>query len=263
MFFTLSKVFWFLADPANMLLAMLCLGAALMWTGWRNFGRRLIGLAALLALATAILPVGAFMLVKLENRFPIVTELPGRVDGVISIGGVANQFITMDRGQISLNGSVERLTEFAALGRRYPKARLVFSGGSGNLLRQEIKEADVLGPFLESLGLEPGRVIFENQSRNTFENAVKTKEAVNPGPGETWVLITSAFHMPRSVGVFRKAGWRVIPYPVDFGFERDEALKFSFSLGSGLGRLRAGLHEWLGLVFYWLSGKSEDFFPMP
>jgi uncharacterized SAM-binding protein YcdF (DUF218 family) len=263
MFFILSKVFWFVVAPANLLLLLVCLAAVLSWTRWRRTRRWVIGLAACLGLAFATLPVGQQMLLTLENRFPVVTDLPARVDGIITLGGVVNQFVTRARGQVALGGSVERITEFAALAHRFPDAKLVFTGGSGNLFRQDVKEADVLRPFLDFLGLDMDRVVLENESRNTHENAVLTRKLLDPAPGETWIVITSAFHMPRTVGSFREAGWTIIPYPVDFKFAGDEGFDLSFNLGSGMAWLNGGLHEWLGLVFYWLTGKSDAIFPGP
>lgn len=263
MFFSLSKIFWFIANPANVLLLLLCAGAALSWTRWQRHSRRLITLAAVLGLCVAILPLGGKMLLTLENRFPTLQVLPERVDGIITLGGVINPFVTKARGQVALGGFVERLTEFAALGKRYPDAKMIFTGGSGNLFRQDVKEANVLAPLLATLGLGERRVILEDRSRNTFENAEFTFELAAPKAGETWLLITSAFHMPRAVGCFRKAGWKILPYPVDFQFEGNEDMGFSFHLGIGLARLGRGIHEWLGLIFYRLSGKTPSFFPGP
>ena len=155
------------------------------------------------------------------------------------------------------------MVRMAALARRYPKAKLVFSGGSGRLGRQDIKEADVLAPFLDILGVTPKRVVYERMSRNTYENARLTYDLVKPKQGENWVLITSAFHMPRSVGSFRKAGWTVIPYPVDYKFTGKEEFNLSFDFAAGLGGLASGSHEWLGLLFYRLTGKTDAFFPAP
>ncbi len=263
MFFTLSKFFWFIVEPSNVILLLISVGALMIFSPWWRAGRVLVSLAAISALGLAILPIGNISLVELENRFPVAVKLPPRVDGIIALGGVASQFVTRSRGQISLGGAVERLTEFASLSRRYPDAKLVFTGGSGYVFRQDIKEADVLGPFFKSLGMDVGRIIFENRSRNTFENAVNTFELVKPGADETWILITSAFHMPRAFGTFRKAGWNIIPYPVDFYFEGNEMFSLSFNLGAGMSRFAAALHEWLGLAFYRLTGKSDVFFPAP
>ena len=263
MFFIVSKVAWFLVNPGNLLAIVLGLGAWLLWTRWRRAGRWLVSLAVIAALAMATLPLGARLFLPLENRFPVARDLPERIDGIIALGGVVDQFVTVARGQVALGGAVERLTEFAALARRYPDARLVFTSGSGDLVRQDVKEADVLRPFFDVLGLDADRIVFENQSRNTYENAVVTLELVKPDSGETWILVTSAFHMPRAVGCFRRAGWRVIPYPVDFNFTGDEIYEVSFDLVSGIGSFAGGLHEWLGLTFYWLTGKTDAFFPAP
>ena len=263
MFFIVSKVAWFIVNPGNLLLIVLGLGGCLLWTRWRRAGRWLVSLAVLAALAMATLPLGTRLYLPLENRFPVAGDLPERIDGIIALGGVVDQFVTVARGQVALGGTAERLTEFAALARRYPDARLVFTGGSGDLVRQGVKEADVLRPFFDVLGLDAERILFENQSRNTYENAVVTFGLVKPKPGERWILVTSAFHMPRAVGCFRRVGWRVIPYPVDFNFEGDETFELAFDLAGGINAFAGGLHEWLGLTFYWLTGKTDTFFPAP
>jgi len=159
--------------------------------------------------AVAILPIGDWLMIPLESRFPLMRSFPARVDGIVVLGGIVDQYTTKATGQLSLGDGVERLTEFSALAKRYPNARLVFTGGSASLTDQDVKEADMLAPFLSDLGLDPKRVIFENRARNTFENVSLSKALVNPAKGESWILITSARHMPRSVGVFRKAGFLI------------------------------------------------------
>ncbi len=263
MFFSATKIINFILSPGSLFLALLCLGVVLIWTPWRRFGRRLITVTVVVILLAAVLPFGAWFTAPLENRFPVVRRLPERIDGIIALGGVVNQYVTRARGQLSLGSAVERLTEFAVLARRYPAARLVYSGGSGDLFRQDVKEADVLAPFLKTIGLDPARVMLEDRSRNTLENATETYKLVRPRKGENWVLITSAIHMPRAVGVFRKAGWRVIPYPVDFRSTGEEPFKLSFNMLSGLGGLTSGLYYWAGMAFYRLTGKMDSFFPGP
>jgi len=263
MFFYLSKVFWFFADPGNVLLIMLCLGALLVFRRRDKLGRRLLALVAVVSFILAVVPIGRNLLIVLENRFPVVQTLPDKVDGIIVLGGVVNEVISRARGQLSIGGSVERLTEFAALSKKFPYAKLLFTSGSGKLLTQNIKEADVVGPLLASLGVDMSRVQFENQSRNTYENAVMSKQLINPSPDETWVLITSAFHMPRAVGIFRKLGWQVLPYPVDFNYKGETLYAPTFDFLGGVGYLSSAIHEWLGLVFYWLTDKTESLFPGP
>lgn len=263
MFFYLSKILWFFADPGNLLLIALCLGAVLVYRRRDWIGRRLVSLAALLAIVATVVPIGSNLMIVLENRFPIPGEPPENIDGIVVLGGVVNELVTRARGQVSIGGSIERLTEFAALSKQYPKAKLVFTGGSGKLLSQDVKEGDAVGPLLRQLGVDPDRLLIDNQSRNTFENAAMTLELAKPHPDETWLLITSAFHMPRSVGVFRKAGWNIIPYPVDFYYTGEPVFVPGFSFLGGLNALSSATHEWLGLIFYWLTGKTDSLFPGP
>lgn len=263
MFFILSKVLWWVTEPSNALLLLLCLGTVLLWTKWPRLGRLAVTAAAVFALAVAVSPIATVTLAMLENRFPIVEEPPAKVDGIIVLGGVVDPYITAGQGQIAIDGEAERITEFIQLAMRYPEARLVFTGGSGQLLRPKPKEADVALELIARLGIDPERLEIENRSRNTHENVVFSKEMIDPKPGETWLLITSAFHMPRSVGCFRQAGWPVLPYPVDFKLTGEGVLAPPFSLGGGLERFSTALHEWLGLTFYRLTGRTDTWWPGP
>ena len=262
-FFYMSKFFWVFFEPAQFFFIFLCLGAVLLWSRWRRAGRWLITLLAVAALAVATLPIGVQLSLMLENRFPAVTEPPERIDGIITLGGILDQFVTKQRGQISFGGGADRLAQFSRLAQRYPDAKLVFTGGSGRALRQDVKEADYIKPVMDLLGVEADRIIVENQSRNTYENAVAAFNLVKPKPGETWILITSAFHMPRTVGCFRKVGWRVFPYPVDYRLQGDENWELGFSFITGLAQLSHALHEWVGLIAYRLMGKTDILFPGP
>lgn len=259
--FTFSKIFLILADPGVVVPAVLSLGSILLLTRWRKAGTWLVGLSTAVILVLSVLPVGDFMIARLENRFPVVHQLPKPFDGIIVLGGTINQFMTRARGQPALSDGAERLTEFVALARAHPDARLVFTGGSGALTRQDVKEAEAARLFFAQMGLDTKRVVFESRSRNTFENAVYTKELVKPEPGERWVLITSAMHMPRAVGTFRKAGWSTIPYPVDYRTNWPVAYSLGFHLTSGLAAFQTGLREWMGLAAYRMMGRTDELFP--
>ena len=187
--------------------------------------------------------------------------MPDRVDGIVVLGGVVDQFLSEARGQTVIGGAVERITVSARLARQYPDARIVYSGGSGALGRQELKEASYVKPVFAQLGVTSSRLIIEDQSRNTAENATLTKELVKPAPEETWILVTSAFHMPRALGVFRRAGWSVIPYPVDYSTEPDQGFRLTGSLMAGFISFGVSLREWIGLVAYRLTDRTDAFFP--
>ena len=263
MFFVLSKTLSFFLDPANVLFLALASGVGLLWTRYKRLARWWLTATVLLTGFLTVVPMGRFLMNILENRFEPARALPNDVEGVIVLGGVIDQFLSRNRGVVTVNGAVERLTAFADLAERYPDAKLVFTGGSGALTDQSLKEADFAAPVLLRMGVALDRVIFESQSRNTAENASMTREILASAPRGTWILVTSAFHMPRAVGVFRENGWQVFPYPVDYVTRREVRPILQVGLRSGLNSLAAAAHEWTGLTFYWLTGRTNDFFPGP
>ena len=155
------------------------------------------------------------------------------------------------------------MIEFVHLARLYPEARLVFSGGSGLVQEQDLKEAEVARLLFERLGIDGARVVYEDRSRNTWENAVFSKQLVSPDPDERWLLVTSAIHMPRAVGIFRRIGWPVIPYPVDFALVSEAPPVVSLDLLDGLLLLNAATCEYLGLLAYRLLDRTSALFPAP
>ena len=261
MFFSLSKIFWFIFDPGNILVFVLLFVSVMLWLGKRTLVKWSMLVVMLFVLLVSIFPIGGKLLVVLENRFPRVDKVPENIKGIIVLGGVVNQFLSADRGVVSVGSSVERVIYFCKLAKEYPDIKLVFTGGSGNLFDQSLKEAEFVAPLMSQLGLDPSRVIFESKSRNTWENAVYSKNIINPSADELWLLITSAFHVPRSVGAFRKAGWNVMAYPVDYNTLSNSRYQLGFNFRSGINGLAFGIHEWIGLTAYWLSGRSSEFFP--
>lgn len=265
MFFTLSKVFWIVAEPGNALTLLLLIGAALSFARRPVLalsGRGLVLAVALAMLAVALTPLSLWVARPLENRFP-TPALPERVDGIIMLGGAVNPILSTDRHEASVNDAAERIFAFVDLARRYPQAKLVFSGGSGSLLRQDLKEDASLRQALEEVGFDPNRVMFENQSRNTWENAVNSKVLAVPRPGETWILVTSAMHMPRSVGIFRQVDWPVLPYPVDYRTVSRGQGGLAIAFDGRLTLLTLAVREWIGLVVYRCTRQSADLFPAP
>jgi uncharacterized SAM-binding protein YcdF (DUF218 family) len=263
MSFVLSKLVWALVRPGNLLAMMLILGQVLQFRNRAaacRLGKRLTSAVVLLVAALTLLPLGQVTLRPLEERFP-QPELPTRIDGIILLGGSVHTEMTADRGQPVLNGAAERIMEFVALARRYPDARLLFTGGSGFVFSGSLRETDVIRHILDGLGFDISRIAFERESRNTYENALFSRPLVNPQPGETWLLITSAAHMPRSVGIFRHAGWPVLAYPVDYRSTR--ALTWSPDLLSGLDTFNESLREWVGLAAYRLMDRTDSWFPGP
>src|SRR5262249_52451134 len=131
--YILGQAVWFGAQPGNLLVVVIILGALLLFTPWRGLGLVLLVLAALVGLAIACLPVGDWLLRPLEEQFPPLSDLPPKVDGIIMLGGAVNTVITESRNQPTVNDHAERFMAFADLARRYPNAKLVFSGGGPEL----------------------------------------------------------------------------------------------------------------------------------
>jgi uncharacterized SAM-binding protein YcdF (DUF218 family) len=264
MFFVLSKIIGFFATPSNLPMLVGLLGLALLLTRRKRLGRFLL-IAGVLAVAVAgWSPLGNALLLPLEQRFPPWNAGQGAPDGIVVLGGAVSPVISAARGEPALNESAERMTAVAALARQYPRARIIFSGGSGSLFPGEPHEADYVAPLWESFGIPRQRVLFERQARNTAENARFTKELAHPRAGEHWLLITSAYHMPRAIGAFRRAGFAVEAYPVDWRTRGEVDLFAPFAtLAGGLARTDTAAHEWIGLLAYWLTGRTSALFPAP
>ncbi len=257
---TLSHIIWTLLQPGHLLLLMFVGGWVMtLFAGTRKLGLWFGGVATLTLVILALFPIGTLLLRPLENRFP-EPHLPDYVDGIIVLGGGQNMKVTQTRGHMTFNGSGERMIEAVALSRRFPEARIVFTGGNG---RSGLTEADVARMTFEELGLGPERVMFEDRAANTYDNAVLTFDTLNPKPGEVWLLVTSAWHMPRSVGVFRKAGWEMIPYPVDYRTAPEGTGLFGVGLDGNLRGVTLALHEYLGLAAYRLMDRTDVLFPAP
>ncbi len=264
LFYHVSKIGWFVVEPSNALLMLVLAGLALGWTRFWRLGRHLSLLGCGLLLVLGLTPSANWLILPLEMRFPS-PDLSGKsVDGIIVLGGTVQERQTLAHGPLALNDAGERVVAMADLARRFPQARVIFTGGAGVYSSASKPEAEVLRDQLGTLGLAIDRVIIESQSVNTWENAVLSKSIIQPRPGESWLLVTSAWHMPRSVGIFRKVGWPVTAYPVDFrtaGWQ-DQTRGFS-SVSDGLRRTEVATREWLGLLVYWLTGKSDSLFPAP
>ena len=266
MIFALSKIFWTFANPANLILFALIVGFAAHLAPWRRvrrFGRWVLGLTIGSAIILAVLPIGTWLLGPLEDRFPAIVEPPARVDGIILLGGAIDLHRSVDRPGVSLGSYADRVTAFVELARRYPDAKLVFTGGSGFLLDQVHREADFIGPLLETLGVDPGRILLDRDARNTHENAGNAWTLAQPQPGEVWLLVTSAFHMPRSVGAFRRAGWTITAYPVDYVTGTNVSFRLGLDFAGGLSLTSFAVREWVGLLAYWLFGWTDTLFPGP
>lgn len=261
LFFFAAKIFWLFMAPDSLLLLILLAGLFFLYLDKQNLARIFLSTAILTLCIIAFLPLDEWLAYPLENRFPANPELPARVDGIIMLGGSVNILESSQWMQVELNNGADRNAAFITLARRYPEARLVFSGGSGKLLHQDIREADIVADLFSGMGLDSRRIIFERESRNTYENAIYSKTLVNPDTDQTWVLVTSSAHMPRAIGIFCQQGWSMIPYPVDHNTSPEHLLRVEFNLSDNLGLLSSTLREWIGLSVYFATGKIGSLLP--
>lgn len=262
--FYISKMLWGLAQPATLLIVLIVVGAILLGTRYQRAGYWLVLGAAVLGIVGGFLPLSTWLILPLEDRFPRA-DLSGRpIDGIIVLGGAEDARVAAGRSTHALNMSAERMTEAAALARRYPNARIVFTGGSSNVLSEPAIEADAAGRMLRDLGVDDARLLLDRRARNTSENAIFAKQLADPKPGERWLLVTSAWHMPRAMGLFRKSGFNVEAWPSDYrtAGPADAWLLFD-SPAEGLRRLDFAVKEWLGLLLNRLSGRSDTLLPAP
>ncbi len=264
LFFVLSKLLAFFTEPANVIVTVGLVGLLLTRTRFARAGFRLAALSLVLIAVIGFLPVGTALVVALENRFPPWDPAGPPPVGIVVLGGAVSARTLAARGEVGLNDAAERVVAVPELARRYPQARIIYSGGDAGLFTRDGREADVVVPLFESLGVPASRLTLEDRSRNTAENAVFSKALAAPKPGERWLLVTSALHMPRAIGAFRQAEFPVEAYPVDYqttGWR--DMLDVVGDLSGGLRRVAAALHEWVGLVAYRLTGKTSELLPGP
>jgi uncharacterized SAM-binding protein YcdF (DUF218 family) len=238
MFFMLSKAIGLLAVPSNALSMIGLAGLLLLRSQYAGLGRWLLGLSALLLAGCGFLPIGAALSVPLDDRFPPWNPVHDAPTGIIIlIGGAAAA---------------------PELAHEYPEAQFVVVGGNPSLFVNALPESDSIGRVLENCGVSRERIAYERRSRNTIENAVFAKDVAQPKPSDRWLLVTSRLHMARAVGTFRRVGFPVETYPVV-----EDRSWITGSLASGLVAMDNAMHEWIGLLVYWMTGHIDELLPGP
>jgi len=259
MFFTLAKLFSLVAEPSHVGLILLVAGVGLLFTRWHRAARWLLLPVVLGALC--LIGPAEWLAQPLENRFPAQPTLC-QLDGIILLGGGESPKLSRARGEALLRERPGKYFAALELLRRFPAAKLVVAAGSGDWDPEGTQETDVARALFAEAGVPADRLILDTTSRDTFENFRNAKALASPQPGERWVLLTGALHMPRSVAIARAVGFPVIPWPTDYR-TWPAGLDPGGTLGDGLGLLDATFHEWVGLVVYRLTGRLATLRPMP
>lgn len=261
MFFIVSKVFWGLVQPVSLTFLLFLFAWLLSLFGRRRSGLVVGAVGLLLFGACAFTTLGAMMIAPLENRFERPAVLPDDVAAIIMLGGATAGRVSTRRQVAELSEAGDRLTETLRLARLYPEARIVLSGGVGLLIADGEPEATTAQRFFVEQGVEPDRLVLEAESRNTDENATLTLALLGDPDGAV-MLVTSAFHMPRSVGIFRKAGLEVIAWPADYRSAGDESVGIDIvNPVLNLTTTGVAMREWIGLAVYGWTGRSSELFP--
>jgi uncharacterized SAM-binding protein YcdF (DUF218 family) len=255
LFFIASKVIWGVLRPDAWIVIGGGLACVALLSGWLRTAKTAASLTFAFVLLVAVVPVGDVILQPLEARHPASPPL-NNITGIIVLGGSEQAGLSARWDQVIVNEGGERFIGAMALARQHPQARVVFTGGSGALGDAGVtsmSNAAVAERFFLEQGLDPARLMLEGASRNTAENAALSLALISPAPEETWVLVTSAFHMPRSVNSFRAAGWEnIVPWPVDY---RAIPLGIYWDLGRNLEVLNTAVREYIGLLAYGLTGR--------
>lgn len=268
-FYQLSKFLWALAAPANLLVLWLALGGALLIWGQKSLsyrvGRFMLGSGLFVLLLIMVVPAGYWGIALLEDRIPRPKQLPADVAGIIVLGGSESENVASTRGAVYTNyGTMNRLLMFKLLAEQYPQAKLMYAGGTTRVYTHpHMRQADIAQKVL-TIMLGPQReVLYERESRTTYENALNAAKIVGDKRKQSWILVTSAFHMPRALATFRQQGWNVTPMPTDYMTEAMFKPLWQVDFMRNLATLQTFLREIIGMVGYYAGGKSDQLFPGP
>ena len=256
LFFTASKLIWVLVRPETLLVVLLVTGWLLLRVGWARLGQSISMVSILSVCVIAVFPVGDAFLSHLEKTYPTEPKVR-KVAGIVVLGGAESDIQSSAWSQPNTGDAGDRFIIALALAHKHPEAIVLFTGGSGRLMRgasgAEIAQAIFIGA-----GLDKSRLILEGTSRNTAENATMSLELAPDNAEGDWLLVTSAFHMRRAVASFCAAGWKnIVPWPTDYrtgGF----ADRIGWNFAVNLNDLNIGVREWIGLAAYSLTRRTSD-----
>lgn len=258
MFFIASKIIWFLISPLSFIVLLLCIGGCLrLFKKGKVVGRFLITASFILLIICSLVPIGYNAFVFLERQTSQINAKDLNVSdigGIIVLGGCMDAGLTDLYGTPQFNGSCERLVEGIRLHNAFPDVPFIYTGGSGAVTNQAYKGADAAKDLLVALGEDTHSIMFERESRNTYENMLYSRKMLEISPVKPWLLVTSSYHMPRAMNVFCHGKWPVIPYPTDFKTNKEYGFRFLHPL-SNINSLADAMKEVVGIMAYGRTGK--------
>lgn len=263
MFPVLTRAFWLVAQPVSVIAVLLLLGLVLSFTRRRGWARIFLALGFLLLFVTGFTTFGYLLITPLEQRFVRPAE-PARIDGIVVLGGGMDGEVNDARQGWELNQSGDRMVEAVRLAQAHPEAKVLVAAGPAVFPVVQEPEAYAAKRMLVAFGIAPERIVLDDKSRNTEENAQFAEALAGDVPGQVWLLVTSAYHMPRAVGLFRKAGFAVVPWPADYLASGVEGVRLKPDQSpENIVVSTTALREWAGLIGYKLVGKIDELLPAP
>jgi len=259
-FFILSKIAWGLLSPTSLIIWIMVLATGLLMLGKVQLAKWLLVPTSLISAAILSYPLGDMLIFPLETRFSKPIQMPQQIDGIIILGGGEELKPSISWHSAELGQGGDRYVAASQLAKRYPDVPIIFAGGSGLLTFQNsAREADIASQLLLAMGIDQQRLIIESHSRNTYENFLLMKPKLPKIEGH-YLLVTSAFHMARAVGVARKQNINVIAYPVDYRSNVASLRQWDFNMYDHLEVLEPAWREWIGLTVYYMTGKTSTWF---
>ena len=258
--FFLSKILWSLFNPFNLILILIIAGLIFNFFNFNKISKYFYFVAFLFFFVSAILPTGSYLFYFLEKDFHNSTTIPKQIDGILILSGASNPYLTKEFNQVSLNDSAERLTEAVIIIKQKPNVKIIFAGGRADIEHPQASDSYSAKKFFKNMNIDVSRIIFESKSKNTFENIINSKRIANPKKNEKWLVITSASHLKRVLNVADKINWKLIPYATDFKSSKKFNFNVKLDFFTSLSIFQGASHEWIGLVYYYFTGKSDKIF---
>jgi len=260
--FLFSKLVWVFGQPLSVAFFLTVLGLLALSLRLRKSALLLSGLSAVVLFVTLYTTVGNYLLQGLENRFPKPAQDPDSLQCMIVLGGAFENEVNTARHGIEFNAAADRFIETLRLAQKFPQSRILISGGDGSISGHYEGDAAASARFFPLFGVARERLVEETTSRTTFENATNTKDLLAKNDLSNCLLITSGYHMPRSVGIFRKLGIGVVPWPTDFRTDGEVQFGLDFTQPSlNAQNTATAVREWFGLVGYYLAGRTSELYP--
>ena len=257
MVFYLSKIIWIVLNPFNLIIFLFLFATIANFFKYKKIFKYIFYPTLIFFLTISFFPIGKYLIYIIEKEYHNPPDIPPDVDGILILGGATNPLLSEQFNKTNFNDSADRLIHSIPLIKKNKKAKIIFSGGSGFINRPELDHAKHVKKFFISMNLNTDEIFFENKSKNTYENILFSKKIVAPKKNEKWIVVTSAFHMNRAIFIAEKYNWELTPYAVDFTQSKKLFLRPNLNLLGNINTLQHGSHEWIGLIAYYLMGRTS------